>query len=511
MAAIPSDLLEPASEILSKNRCALIYDVETFSETVRDSIALLPEAVRKGFAEIILLYRKNSPGREPAKEDRRVSVFKVRPDAGYGERRKLIFYYARQRFDYLLIVNGETPLPPEMILTLLAHLKDSPDALFVLPSSGKKEKPYDCKTPETSKPSRFSRRKMRFSAGLARFLGGTRYDLTFPLCSILKVETLHVLPFQYNDDSEAFELELAIQMQMVEAHTEKFPVSKSFYVSHPPRVSLWRLYYRIFRSLCKIRFMRYEIFFDPRFHIVPLHLDVKEKYRLRYIPKRAGTSIHGTILRHDFGEKRKIIDIGGGCGEAVACPLAQKGHAVTVIDLIVDPKSPCTRQYHVDLNEPWASQFPAEKYDVALALDILEHLKSPENAVRQIRDMLPPDAELFASTGNIGYFITRFMLLFGFFNYGRRGILDMTHMRLFTAASFQRLFYNEGFQIVEICGFGPPIADISTHSRLLRFADFVSSLAARIYPPLFAYQILVVARRKAPLDNLEERKEQDAS
>ena len=320
------------------------------------------------------------------------------------------------------------------------------------------------------------------------------------------METLHSLPFQYNDDSEAFELELSIQFQLAEFNTVRFPVSNAFYAAHPPRISPARLYYRIFRSLCKIRFMQYEIFFDPRFNITPNHLNRKERYRLRYLPKRAKTSVHGTILLHDFGEKRNILDIGGGCGEAVACPLAQKGHSVTVIDLIVDTQNQSTRQYQMDLNEPWSQQFPAEKYDVVLALDILEHLKSPESAVRQIREMLPPGAELFASTGNIGYFITRFMLLFGFFNYGRRGILDMTHMRLFTLASFKRLLYNEGFSIVQTRGFGPPIADISSNSLSLRILDSISSAAARIYPPLFAYQILVTARRKEPLDDLEEKK-----
>ncbi len=510
MTANTSDLLETAAGVLSAERCALVYDVETFSESIRDSIDSLPGTIRNGFAEIMLLTRKSPAGKETEKEASRVSLFKIRPNSGYGERRKLIFNYARRRFDYLLVVNGENPLPPEMVMTLLARLKDSPDALYVLPASGRKTKAYDVKTNDTPKPSHISRRKMRMTASLARFFGGYQYDLIFPLCSVLKVESLHDLPFQYNDDSEAFELELSIQMQMAENHVEKFPVSKSFYASHPPRISLWRLYYRIFRSLCKIRFMRYEIFFDPRFHVLPQHLDAKGKYRLHYVPKRAGTSIHGTILRHDFGGTRKILDIGGGCGEAVACPLAQKGHDVTVIDLIVDSNNSLTRQYQVDLNDSWASRFPAEKYDVALALDILEHLKSPENAVRQIRDMLPTDAELFASTGNIGYFITRFMLLLGFFNYGRRGILDMTHMRLFTVASFKRLFYNEGFEIVKVRGFGPPIADISRQSRILRFADYISSVAARVYPPLFAYQILVIARRKVPLDDLERKKQQDA-
>ena len=51
------------------------------------------------------------------------------------------------------------------------------------------------------------------------------------------------------------------------------------------------------------------------------------------------------------------------------------------------------------------------------------------------------------STGNIGFFVTRLMLLFGQFNYGKRGILDMTHTRLFTFTSLRRLLEQSGFRI----------------------------------------------------------------
>ena len=39
------------------------------------------------------------------------------------------------------------------------------------------------------------------------------------------------------------------------------------------------------------------------------------------------------------------------------------------------------------------------------------------------------------------------MLLIGQFNYGKRGILDLTHTRLFTFESFRRLFEQGGFRV----------------------------------------------------------------
>jgi hypothetical protein len=95
-----------------------------------------------------------------------------------------------------------------------------------------------------------------------------------------------------------------------------------------------------------------------------------------------------------------------------------------------------------------------------LALDVIEHLDRPEECVRKIAAILKPGGLLYASTGNIAYFVLRMGLLLGQFNYGKRGILDLTHTRLFTVYSFRKLLTNGGFVIKDIRGFGPPIRDM---------------------------------------------------
>ena len=49
------------------------------------------------------------------------------------------------------------------------------------------------------------------------------------------------------------------------------------------------------------------------------------------------------------------------------------------------------------------------------------------------------------------------MLLIGQFNYGKRGILDLTHARLFTFESFRRLFEQGGFRVVENARHSGPV------------------------------------------------------
>jgi hypothetical protein len=95
------------------------------------------------------------------------------------------------------------------------------------------------------------------------------------------------------------------------------------------------------------------------------------------------------------------------------------------------------------------------------------------------------------------------MLFLGFFNYGRKGILDRTHTRLFTVSSFRRLLRQGGFQVLKVHGFGPPIRDlIGAKSFLLKLLDTFLFRLARLWPRVFAYQILVVAKKMPDLRSL---------
>ena len=120
-------------------------------------------------------------------------------------------------------------------------------------------------------------------------------------------------------------------------------------------------------------------------------------------------------------------------------------------------------------------------FDSVLALEVLEHFKSPEKGAREIFEQMQAGGKLYASTGNVAFIVTRLMLLLGKFNYGRRGILDLTHTRLFTRKSFERLLKNAGFRIDKVTYFGPPIEDLEPDSRYFRAGSTIFRKDAR--PP----------------------------
>jgi len=122
--------------------------------------------------------------------------------------------------------------------------------------------------------------------------------------------------------------------------------------------------------------------------------------------------------------------------------------------------------------------------------------------LRELRQTRKRGATLVASTANVAFVMVRVMLLVGQFNYGKKGILDRTHTRLFTVRSFCRMLEGEGFRIVSVTGFGPPIRDMVGRTAPLRAIDALASALARRWPSLFAYQFLVEATRLDDVDSL---------
>ncbi len=153
------------------------------------------------------------------------------------------------------------------------------------------------------------------------------------------------------------------------------------------------------------------------------------------------------------------------------------------------------------------------QFDYILCLDVIEHLASPEIFVDDLRDALKlaPRVKLIVSTANIGFLVNRLMLLAGQFNYGKRGILDLTHARLFTFASFRRLFEQGGFRILETRGIPGPFALVFGNGALGRAFTSVNGLLMRIARGVFSYQMFFIVEPLPSLDYLLQQAEEQSA
>ncbi len=152
--------------------------------------------------------------------------------------------------------------------------------------------------------------------------------------------------------------------------------------------------------------------------------------------------------------------------------------------------------YQIDLE---TTEMPVSiyDYDTVLLLDVVEHLSRPEDFLLNLRhsksrlrsDIRP---RMLISTPNVAFFALRIMLLIGRFNYAERGILDITHMRLFTRKSLLKMLEICGFDVERAIPVGIPFELIS-QSRLARILNFIGQKMAYIWPSGFAFQFFVVA------------------
>ena len=419
-------------------------------------------------------------------------IYKTPYNQGYGGNQRLGFLYAIEReFDIVVLLHGDGQYAPEVLPQILAPYAEGADAVF---------------------GSRFLKPRAALKGGmpLYKYVGNrilTRiqnYLLKSNLSEMhsgyrsYRTSVLKTIPFETNALWFDFDADIIIQLLAGECAIKEIPIP-TYYGDEICHVNGLLYAWKCVKAAVKYKIMQYEIFYEPKF-------DVHSSKTQRYTVKMAKNSLHHFIRSLPIEANTSLIDVGGGDGSAVSKAHAENGIRVTCIDRYVNPTDNSVEQFAVDLDKPWQDQFPIAKYDTAFALDVLEHLYSPEGCASEIFKHLRSGGKLFASTGNISYFPLRLMHFLGFFNYGRRGILDHDHRRLFTVSTFRCLLRTAGFRIDKVIGFGPPVRDISAgRSHLLNFIDAISAWFARWWPRLFAYQFLCVCTR---LDSPQELMEQ---
>jgi hypothetical protein len=166
---------------------------------------------------------------------------------------------------------------------------------------------------------------------------------------------------------------------------------------------------------------------------------------------------------------------------------------VAVVDQF-SPELPAEdiRIFRQDLDAPLT--FDVAPYKYILLLDIIEHLRSPEDFLERLRSQFTHEPKtVVLTTANIGFLIQRLMLLAGQFNYGKSGILDRTHTRLLSFRSTRHLLRDSGFRIKSMRGVPAPFPKVLGDSRLGHLAVKANLALIRVSKTLFSYQIYVEA------------------
>jgi glycosyltransferase involved in cell wall biosynthesis/SAM-dependent methyltransferase len=409
---------------------------------------------------------------------------------GYGGNQKIGYHFAMERrFDFVALVHGDGQYAPECLPELVRPLRDGEaDAVFgsrMLERGGARRGGMPLyKFIGNRLLSEFQNRLL--GSSLSEFHSGYR---------VYSVAALATIPFQLNTNDFHFDTEIIIQLMLGGMRIKELPIP-TYYGDEICRVNGLKYAWDVIKAVLVARSQQLGLFYDRRFDCAPA-----ATANAHYEPKLDGVSPH-TVAIELAPQGARVLDLGCAGGYVGATLRRRKQCIVTGVDRFpLVPGVELDAFVLHDLNDgPPPLNFG--DFDCVLLLDVIEHLSSPEQFVEQLRQALrlAPQTTLLVSTANIGFFINRLMLLVGQFNYGKRGILDLTHARLFTFGSFRRLFEQGGFRVRQIRGIPGPFVLVFGESIVGRAIVALNNALVRIARGLFSYQIFLVVE---PMPSLE--------
>jgi glycosyltransferase involved in cell wall biosynthesis len=429
----------------------------------------------------------------------RMTVLRNEYNQGYGGNQKVGYAFAMQEgFDFVAMVHGDGQYAPEELSRLVAPLAcGKADAVFgsrMMTRSGALEGGMPL----------YKFAGNRILTKIQNALLGTTLSEFHSGYRVYAVSALKKIAFHLNSNVFHFDTEIIIQLLNAGQRIVELPIP-TYYGNEISRVNGLKYAKDVLvatvQNVAHRAGLLYQRRFDPLSEHVNAHYDLKLGY----------------ASSHQFGldavpSGSRVLDLGAGPG-GIARELVKKGCHVTVVDReFPDPTScltmKCVRQ---DLDDE--PTFNVRDYEYLLLLDVIEHLKEPERFLERIRaqfDYSPPTIVL--TTPNIAFAVQRVMLMLGQFNYGKAGILDRTHTRLFTFRSIRRLLTDAGFRIKEMRGVPAPFPKVLGNALLGRTAVAINRLLIGISRTLFSYQIFVIAEGTPAVDFiLRDSRERSAS
>jgi 2-polyprenyl-3-methyl-5-hydroxy-6-metoxy-1,4-benzoquinol methylase len=157
-----------------------------------------------------------------------------------------------------------------------------------------------------------------------------------------------------------------------------------------------------------------------------------------------------TILKDLIGQNKKVLDVG--CNEgylATYCDPSNKFFGIDNDKLSIEKARKVMKAEVYDLNSfnPLPSTI-GNNFDFIVFADVLEHVNSPERVLKFFQKYLKKNGQIVVSLPNIANWKIRLGLLFGKFDYTDSGILDRTHLKLYTYKSGRELMHRSGLKIV---------------------------------------------------------------
>ncbi len=411
---------------------------------------------------------------------------------GYGGNQKIGYHFAmHEGFDFVALVHGDGQYAPECLPDLLEPLRTGEaDAVFgsrMMTQGAAIKGGMPLYKFVGNKILTWTENKL-LRTDLSEFHSGYR---------VYSVDALRKIPFDLNTNDFHFDTEIIIQLVFAKLKIKELPIP-TYYGDEICHVDGIRYAWDVVKAVSKARVQETNLLYDRKYDCRPA-----DSGSDHYQAKLDFHSSH-TVAASMVAEKSHVLDLGCAGGFVSQDLKREKGVTVTGVDLFpLAPDVELDQFFMLDLNR---DDIPVDmtEFDTVLMLDVIEHLAAPEEFVEKLREASKdnPNIKILVCTGNVAFIVTRLLHMFGMFNYGKRGILDMTHTRLFTATTIRSLFEQNSFDVVSLQGIPAPWPLVFGKGWFGRTITKINSGLCRIWVSMFAYQLFLEVTPRPHLDYL---------
>lgn len=158
-------------------------------------------------------------------------------------------------------------------------------------------------------------------------------------------------------------------------------------------------------------------------------------------------------LHHENHEEICVLEVGCGCGTTLSAIRCQYPNAhVHGIELMEHVAAYGKYMADIVVGDIETMSIPYEKnmFDYIIFADVLEHLRCPEKVLERMKYFLKQDGTILASVPNLMNIEIVINLLKGNFTYRDAGLLDRTHIHLFTRREVEKMFEDTGYVVKSV-------------------------------------------------------------
>jgi len=457
------------------------YNAVTTLTKVLDRI---PESVRKRVSEIYVFDDSIKDdtylvgmGYKSVHQMYNLNIYRNPENLGYGGNQKKGYEYAlKMGYDVVVLLHGDGQYAPECLEDLIGPVeRGEADAVFgsrmMQPRSALKGGMPYYKWLGNRILTAFENRVLGMN--LTEFHSGYR---------AYSVRALGQIPFRENSNDFHFDTEIIVQFHQHKLRIVERPIP-TYYGDEICYVNGLKYAYNVAKSVVQYRlqqagFKRYAKYESPQ----------------PYARKYSAQSSHQRIARMVKGRDLRILDVGC-AGGTIAGLITNENTEIVGIDREDVPgRSPqITRFVKQDIEQQF-NPSGLGTFDYILLADILEHIRNPHEVLEKCRGALKPGGTVIVCVPNVAHWSVRIGLLFGRFTYTLQGVLDASHVHLYTKSTIRSLLTEAGYRITRLEATPVPLPDLVpefSKSVLIRLVHGIGCRLARLWKSMFGYQLVI--------------------